>query len=221
MSGSKIVASPILKKIGLCFLGVKNMIYMPGYVYHIKDEFFEKVQDDKLMKNKEGGTYRPTYYCVKDEKTSLLWVVPMSTRYEKYEAIYNKKVQKYGKCITIVLGEFDGKKSVFLLQNMFPITEYYLDHLHTKKGNPVPVHTDIQKIIKSNMQAIMRLISRNKFIVFPDVKRIERIIMSEEAAHKQDCAPEKTPFNDLLVQRTHDKTKDSEKANERNNDPER
>ena len=34
------------------------MIYQEGCVYHIKDEYFEKVQDNKLMKNKENGTYR-------------------------------------------------------------------------------------------------------------------------------------------------------------------
>ncbi|GAA6262788.1 hypothetical protein F100043J3_38210 [Mediterraneibacter gnavus] len=37
------------------------MIYQEGYVYHIKDEYFEKVQDNNLMQNKEGGTYLPTY----------------------------------------------------------------------------------------------------------------------------------------------------------------
>ena len=51
-----------------------------GYVYHINDGYFEKVQDDKLMQNKENGTYRPTFFCMRDEKTSLLWMVPMSIR---------------------------------------------------------------------------------------------------------------------------------------------
>ena len=37
------------------------MIYQEGYVYHIKDEYFEKVQDGNLMQNKENGTYRPTF----------------------------------------------------------------------------------------------------------------------------------------------------------------
>ena len=41
-----------------------------GYVYHINDGYFEKVQDDKLMQNKENGTYRPTFFCMRDEKTS-------------------------------------------------------------------------------------------------------------------------------------------------------
>lgn len=36
------------------------MIYQEGYVYHIKDEYFKKVKDDKLMQNKENGVYRPS-----------------------------------------------------------------------------------------------------------------------------------------------------------------
>lgn len=78
------------------------MIYQEGYVYHIKDEYFEKVQDSNLMQNKEGGTYRPTFYCLRDNKTSLLWMVPLSSRVEKFKAIHDKQVAKYGKCLTIV-----------------------------------------------------------------------------------------------------------------------
>ena len=36
------------------------MKFQEGYVYHINDEYFAKVQEDKLMQNKENGTYRPT-----------------------------------------------------------------------------------------------------------------------------------------------------------------
>ena len=32
-----------------------------GYTYHIKDEFFDKVQDKYLMSNKENGNYRPHF----------------------------------------------------------------------------------------------------------------------------------------------------------------
>ena len=95
------------------------MIYQEGYVYHIKDEYFEKVQDSNLMQNKEGGTYRPTFYCLRDNKTSLLWMVPLSSRVEKFKAIHDKQVAKYGKCLTIVLGEFDGKKLLFFSRICF------------------------------------------------------------------------------------------------------
>ena len=71
------------------------MIYQEGYVYHIKDEYFEKVKDDKLMQNKENGAYRPTFYCLRDEKTGLFWMVPLSSRVNKFQAIYDKQVEKY------------------------------------------------------------------------------------------------------------------------------
>ncbi len=45
------------------------MLFQEGYVYHIKDDYFQKVQDDKLMRNKEGGAYRPTFFCMRDQKS--------------------------------------------------------------------------------------------------------------------------------------------------------
>ena len=148
------------------------MIYQEGYVYHIKDEYFEKVRDSNLMQNKEGGTYRPTFYCLRDNKTSLLWMVPLSSRVEKFKAIHDKQVAKYGKCLTIVLGEFDGKEAAFLLQNMFPIRDYYLDHIHTRNNNPVPVKHSIHREVTTHMKKIRQLHSRGKKVVFPDIDRL-------------------------------------------------
>lgn len=37
------------------------MFLETGYVYHIKDEYFEFAKDEKLMKNHENGNTRPTY----------------------------------------------------------------------------------------------------------------------------------------------------------------
>lgn len=103
-----------LSKDRAIFISIGGGIYQEGYVYHIKDESFEKVQYDKLMQKKENDTYRPTFFCLRDPKTSLLWMVPLSSRVEKFKAIHDKQVAKYGKCLTIVLGEFDGKKSSLL-----------------------------------------------------------------------------------------------------------
>jgi len=52
-----------------------------GYFYHVKDEFFIKVQDGTLMSNKEGRGYRPHYFAVKDETNAeIYWMVPVSSR---------------------------------------------------------------------------------------------------------------------------------------------
>lgn len=37
-----------------------------GYIYHIKDDFFDKVNDKGLMINHENGKSRPTYFTIKD-----------------------------------------------------------------------------------------------------------------------------------------------------------
>ena len=79
-------------------------------------------------------------------------MVPLSSRVEKFKAIHDKQVAKYGKCLTIVLGEFDGKEAAFLLQNMFPIRDYYLDHIHTRNNNPVPVKHSIHREVTTSLK---------------------------------------------------------------------
>ena len=157
------------------------MIHQAGYVYHIKDEYFTKAQDDMLMQNKEGGNYRPTYYALKDETTSLLWMIPMSAKYDKYKAIHDKQVQKYGQCLTIVLGEFADQSAAFLFQNMFPITSYYLDHIHTKSGNPLPVKHSIQQTIQTKIKQIFQIHARGRKIVFTDIDRLRNLMLDEIA----------------------------------------
>lgn len=155
------------------------MDYQEGYVYHIKDEYFKKANDPNLMQNKEDGNYRPTFYCMRDKETSLLWLVPLSSRVEKFQAIYDKQIEKYGNCLTIVMGEYDGKRAAFLLQNMFPITERYLDHIHTRNNNPVPVKYSIQVEIITKMKRILRLHARGKKVIFPDISRLENLMLNE------------------------------------------
>jgi len=38
-----------------------------GYIYHIKDDFFDKINDDGLMINHENGRAIPTYFTIKDK----------------------------------------------------------------------------------------------------------------------------------------------------------
>ena len=39
-----------------------------GYLYHIKDEFFDKINNKGLMINHENGHSRPSYLAIKVEK---------------------------------------------------------------------------------------------------------------------------------------------------------
>mgnify|MGYP004492942245 CR=1 FL=1 len=50
-----------------------------GYIYHIKDEYFDKVNDKGLMINHENGHARPTYFTIKDK--DILWFIPLILSY--------------------------------------------------------------------------------------------------------------------------------------------
>jgi len=111
-------------------------------------------------------------YCIKDNKYDIYWMIPISSQYDKYADIKNQLLQKGKKCNGIVLGEFDGKKAAFLIQNMFPVTLKYIDHIHTKNGNPVPVNKKLQGIIKKNTKSLIAISERGVKVTFTDIIRL-------------------------------------------------
>ena len=79
-----------------------------------------------LKGNKEAN--RPHYYCFKEEKTDMFWMIPLSSRTAKYKKIMNKKLESGKPCDIIHIMKLDnGKESVFLIQDMFPITGEYIE----------------------------------------------------------------------------------------------
>ena len=135
-----------------------------GYVYHIKSEYVEFVHDERLMKNHEGNSTRPNYFCIKMEDNEILWFIPMSSKVEKYKSIVKDKISKYNKCDTIVIGNYRGRDHAFLIQNMFPITPKYIDHIDTVKGKALQVPSETRREILDKVNKIFKLKSRrNKF----------------------------------------------------------
>lgn len=73
-----------------------------GYSYHIKDEFFDMVQDKYLMGNKENENYRPHFLAVQDHKNKkLYWMIPISSQVKKLLTI---KLEDMGNAIQLLLG---------------------------------------------------------------------------------------------------------------------
>lgn len=93
--------------------------------YVIKDQFFVDFPDPYLKGNK--GEHRPHYFALRDPKTNLIWMIPMSSRAEKFKAIMDKKLASGRPCDTLHICRLDnGIMNAFLLQDMFPITEDYI-----------------------------------------------------------------------------------------------
>lgn len=131
-----------------------------GYVYHIKNDYFEFVDDKKLMKNHEGNSTRPNYFCIKIEKSEIMWFIPMSSKIEKYKKIVDEKVNKYKRCDTIVIGNYRGRDHAFLIQNMFPITLKYIDHIDTVRGKAIQVPLETRNQILEKVNKVFKLKSK-------------------------------------------------------------
>ena len=154
-------------------------IIIPGYVYHIKDKYFEVANDKMLMRNYESGAYRPTYLCLKDEKTGLHWAIPMSTRVDKYKMVVDKDVEKYGRCVKILIARYGKKDSAFLFQNMFPITDKYIDHLHTIGGIPATLDKNVKHEVTQGFKECRRLYKRGVKVIFTDIDRLEKLMLEQ------------------------------------------
>ena len=155
------------------------MKYKEGFVYHIKNEYFDIVKDNTLMKNHEDGRTRPTYFCIKDKETKILWFIPMSSKVEKYKKIRDLKIKKYGNCDTILIKKFLGKNTVFLLQNMFPTIEKYVDHVHIVNGKEARVIETITKQIEEKFNKLINLSKKGRKVVFTNIEKDISIMLRE------------------------------------------
>ncbi len=148
-----------------------------GYLYHIKDEYFDVVNDENLMQNHEKGKKRPTYFTIKEK--DILWFIPVSSKIDKYRKIVDKKIEKYGFCNTILIEKIFDEDSAILLQNTFPTLEKYIDHVHTVDGKPARVSKKLEKIILDNFINLMKLHSRGIKVFFADIDKIKEKMLEE------------------------------------------
>ena len=148
-----------------------------GYIYHIKESFFKKVNDKSLMSNHENGHARPTYFTIKDK--NILWFIPLSSKIDKYEKIINQKIKKYGSCRTIMIRKIANKDSAILLQNAFPILEKYIDHPHMLNGKPLKVVDVLKKEILDNFKYMLVSKKMGLNLFFTDIDKIKQIMLDE------------------------------------------
>ncbi len=142
--------------------------------YIIKNKFFEDMPDPYLKGNKAGN--RPHYYCFEDTSTGIHWMIPLSSRIDKYRRIMEKK-EKDGKPCDIlhIVKLDDSRESAFLIQDMFPITEEYIEREYTIAGNHLMLTSEhTAKEIEQKARKVLGMLKRGiKFTpTQPDVMAI-------------------------------------------------
>ena len=127
-----------------------------------------------LKGNKAGN--RPHYYCFEDSSIGIYWMIPLSSRIDKYRRIMEKK-EKAGKfCDILHIAKLDdSRESAFLIQDMFPITEEYIEREYTIAGNHLMLTSEhTVREIEQKARKVMGMLKRGiKFTpTQPDVMEI-------------------------------------------------
>ena len=139
---------------GLFIFGGKYEMKRAGF-YLIKDAFFEDMEEPFLKGNKSAN--RPHYYCIPEADTNIYWMIPLSSRVEKYKNIMLKLQRAKKSCNALhiaLLG--NDKESVFLIQDIFPVTEKYIEREYTIGG----IH-----FILRNEQEIKTIENKSKVVI--------------------------------------------------------
>ncbi len=154
--------------------------------YFIKDEFFEDFPDKGLMINREkidnAVHNRPCFYAYKDVKNELYWMIPVTSQVEKYKKIYIRKVEKFKRCDNLVFAKFLDKEAVFLIQNIFPVTDkYILNQYFDKNNKPIEISYKLSFEIRKKAKHVIRGVRLGiKGLVFPDILKIEETLIKEK-----------------------------------------
>ncbi len=146
-----------------------------GYLYHLKDEFFEKYQGLGLMDNHNGS--RPSYLVIKDK--DILWFIPLSSKVAKYRKIIKKKIRKYGTCNTILIRKIAKHNAAILIQNAFPTLEKYVKNVHTIDGVTTKVTDSVKNDIIDALRNTLSLKQEGVNLFFTDIDKIEEMIKNE------------------------------------------
>ena len=119
------------------FFEFRRKILQEDRFYFVKDDFYEKFPDCGLMANgiadENGQHARPCFYAKQIE--NFFWLIPLSSKVEKYQRLYEEKISKYSTYDGIKFGYVNGKKRAFLIQNIFPITEEFIDKIYNQIVN--------------------------------------------------------------------------------------
>ena len=159
------------------------MKIVEGRLYFIKDEFIEKYNPKyHLMENKITGNKRPTYFCFKDKfDKNILWFVPISSKYEKYLKVYNDIKSKKGiePNNFVFARNLAGKKAVFLIQNMFPTIEKYIEQEYRKAGISIKVPKSVKEEIDRKTRDIFALTNKGIIATFTNLPEFIKDIKKE------------------------------------------
>ena len=140
--------------------------------YKVEDQYFSDFPNKRHMYNKSEN--RP-YYLAVQESDGIVWLIPISSKVDKYKAKISKDESTFGECITAHIIKFMNEERAVLIGNMIPITEDYIKgeftitehHYIVKDRNAI-------KAIKKRASRYLSLVKAGKMRPAVDILKIEK-----------------------------------------------
>lgn len=158
------------------------MEILSGSLYFISNSFFKKIKDPFLKKNYDK-TKRPHYFAFQDQDTNLYWMVPCSSKVEKFQKIIEKKRGQGKRTDSIQIIKIENKESVLLFQDMFPVRRKYIDGQYFRQNHNVKITNPklVAKLEKTAKKIRRMILNGIKFTpTQPNINKIEQLMIDEE-----------------------------------------
>lgn len=152
-----------------------------GLFYFISEDIVRACPYAGLMDMSKGPMQdRPCLCVAVNVSRTLFWMVPVSSRVDKYMGIYRHKMETRGVCDTIVFGDMQGNERAFLIQNIFPVTAGYVTSVYRDRhGLPVCVEPDVLRDVISKSNKIISLERHGIRVTFTDIEGMLAKLMPE------------------------------------------
>lgn len=157
-----------------------------GKLYFIKDAFYDKFKYCGLLENKEmvNGTLhgRPCCYMFKYKEDGLYWMIPVSSKIQKYQNQYQRSISKYGLCDNISFGYVLGQRRAFLPQNLFPVTKEYIGNIYrdVNTNNPITIPRSLMAELNGKARKKIRYNFQGKKFGMTDIVKIYNGLTNQE-----------------------------------------
>lgn len=144
--------------------------------YKVKDKYFSDFPSSRHMYNKAEN--RPYYLAVK-EKNGIIWLVPISSKVDKYKAKISADEQKFGECLTCHIIRFMSGERAVLIGNMIPVTQEYIKGEFTILDRHYVVRdSETIKAINKRCSRYLSLVRARKLHPYVDILKIERVLLN-------------------------------------------
>ncbi len=101
-------------------------------------------------------------------------MVPISSKTEKYKRIYEEKKKRYKEYDGLRFGYVNGQYRAFLIQNVCPVIEEFIDCQYMIENNTVPVtiNDKLSAEINGIVRKVIRLNKKGVRIVLTNINHI-------------------------------------------------